>query len=176
MEIGTSWSQGTLFSISYCFFGPSTSIPFYSPLTLPSSLFTYVSWGKQWGQKAYGSTWQTFHTVTEIPVFKPTAVFHHSGSKFSIQKRKLISVSFNTAQIQMTCKSVVQFEATAHKRGNSTNTRNKWYLQSFLSGFGGFGTQVRGLKPGQSRRIFQGEKNPQHAFLRKGRKAVCLMS
>jgi hypothetical protein len=26
-----------------------------------------------------------------------------------------------------------------------------------------FGTQVRGFKPGQSRRIFQGEKNPQRA-------------
>ena len=37
--------------------------------------------------------------------------------------------------------------------------------------------QVRGFKPGRSRRIFQGEKkNPQHAFLRKGSKAVCRMS
>ena len=35
-----------------------------------------------------------------------------------------------------------------------------------------FGTQVRGFKPGQSRWIFQGEKNPQHPFLRKGSKAV----
>jgi hypothetical protein len=40
------------------------------------------------------------------------------------------------------------------------------------SGFGGIvvsmlssGTQVRGFKPGQSRRFF-GRKNPQHAFLR----------
>ena len=30
-----------------------------------------------------------------------------------------------------------------------------------------FGTQVRGFKAGRSRQIFQGEKNPQHAFLRK---------
>ena len=36
-----------------------------------------------------------------------------------------------------------------------------------------FGTQVREFKPGRSRRIFQGEKNPQHAFLRKGSKVPC---
>ena len=35
-----------------------------------------------------------------------------------------------------------------------------------------FGTQVRGLKPDKSRWIFRGEKNPQHAFLRRGSKAV----
>jgi hypothetical protein len=47
------------------------------------------------------------------------------------------------------------------------------------SGFGGLvvsmlasGTQDRGFKPGQSRRIFSGVKNPKHAFLRKGSKAV----
>jgi hypothetical protein len=52
-----------------------------------------------------------------------------------------------------------------------------------LSGFGGLGvsalasgTQVRGLKPGRRHRIFQGEKNPQRAFLRKGSKTVDPMS
>ena len=39
-----------------------------------------------------------------------------------------------------------------------------------------FGTQGRVFKPGRSRRIFQGGKNPQHAFLRNGSKAVCPMS
>ena len=40
-----------------------------------------------------------------------------------------------------------------------------------------FGIQVRWFKPGRSRRIFQdGKKNPQHAFLQKGSKAVCPMS
>jgi hypothetical protein len=40
-----------------------------------------------------------------------------------------------------------------------------------------FRTQVRGFKPCRSRRIFQGEKkNPQHAFLREGSKAVGPMS
>jgi len=39
-----------------------------------------------------------------------------------------------------------------------------------------FGTQVRGFKPDRSRRIFKGEKNRQHAFLRRGSKAVCPMS
>jgi hypothetical protein len=50
-------------------------------------------------------------------------------------------------------------------------------------GFGGLvvsmlasGTRVRGFEPGQSLRIFFGRKNPQHAFLRKGSKAVCPMS
>jgi hypothetical protein len=47
-----------------------------------------------------------------------------------------------------------------------------WSRRSVLA----FGTQVRGFKPGQSRRIFKGEKNPQHAFLRRGSKAVCPMS
>jgi hypothetical protein len=51
------------------------------------------------------------------------------------------------------------------------------------SSFGGLvlsllasGTRVRGFKPGRSRQIFSGEKNPQHAFLRKGSKAVCPIS
>jgi len=39
-----------------------------------------------------------------------------------------------------------------------------------------FGTQIRGFKPGRSRRIFRTKKNPQHAFLRKGSKAVGPMS
>ena len=50
--------------------------------------------------------------------------------------------------------------------------RLRWSRGSVLA----FGTQVRGFKPGRSRRIFQGEKNPQQAFLRKGSKAVCPMS
>ena len=50
-------------------------------------------------------------------------------------------------------------------------------------GFGSLGvaccllsTQVRGFKPGRSRQDFSGRKNPQHAFLRKGSKAVGPMS
>jgi hypothetical protein len=46
--------------------------------------------------------------------------------------------------------------------------RLRWSIRSVLA----FGTQVRGFKPGRSRPIFQGEKNPQHAFLRKGSKVV----
>ena len=37
-------------------------------------------------------------------------------------------------------------------------------------------TQVRGFKPGQSRQDFSGQKNPQHAFFRKGSKGVNPMS
>ena len=33
---------------------------------------------------------------------------------------------------QMMCKWIVQFEGTAHKRGNSKNTRNARFLQSVL--------------------------------------------
>jgi hypothetical protein len=50
-----------------------------------------------------------------------------------------------------------------------------------MSGFGGLvvsmlasGTRVRGFKPG--RRIYRAKKNPQHAFLRRGIKAVYPMS
>jgi hypothetical protein len=61
---------------------------------------------------------------------------------------------------------------------------NKYYIFEvcvcrFMSGFGGLvvsmlasGTRVHGFKPGRSLRIFFGRKNPQHAFLRKGSKAV----
>jgi hypothetical protein len=38
------------------------------------------------------------------------------------------------------------------------------------------GTQVYRFKPGLSCRIFSGEKNPQHAFLRRESKAVCPMT
>jgi hypothetical protein len=48
----------------------------------------------------------------------------------------------------------------------------RWSRGSVLS----FRTKVRGFKPGQSSRNFQGEKNPQHAFLRKGSKDVGPMS
>jgi hypothetical protein len=50
--------------------------------------------------------------------------------------------------------------------------RLRWSRGSVLA----FSTQVRGFKPGRSRRIFKGEKNPQHAFFRRGSKAVCPMS
>jgi len=59
-----------------------------------------------------------------------------------------------------------------------------WRSPEWLtSGFGGLGvaccllsTQVRGFKPGRSRQDFSGRKNPQHAFLRRGSKAVGPMS
>ena len=52
------------------------------------------------------------------------------------------------------------------------NARLRWSTDGLLA----FGTQVRGFKPHRSRRIFQSEKNPQHAFLRRESKAVCPMS
>jgi hypothetical protein len=38
------------------------------------------------------------------------------------------------------------------------------------------GTQDCGIKPSQSRQIFQGKKNPKHDFLRRGSKAISPMS
>jgi hypothetical protein len=38
------------------------------------------------------------------------------------------------------------------------------------------GPKVRGFNPGRERWIFKGDKNPQHAFLRRGSKAVGPMS
>jgi hypothetical protein len=58
----------------------------------------------------------------------------------------------------------------AHSTGSITVLK-----LTVLSGFGGLGvsmlasgTQVCGFERGRSHRIFQGEKNPQHAFLRRG--------
>ena len=50
--------------------------------------------------------------------------------------------------------------------------RLRWSRGSVLP----LSTQVRGFKPGRSRQDFSGRKNPQHAFLRKGSKAVGPMS
>jgi len=50
--------------------------------------------------------------------------------------------------------------------------RLRWSRGSVLA----FGTQVRGFAPGWSLRIFRAKKNPQHAFLRRGSKAVGPMS
>jgi len=47
----------------------------------------------------------------------------------------------------------------------------RWCRSSVLA----FSTQVRGFKLGRSRRIFRA-KNPQHAFLQRGSKAVGPMS
>jgi hypothetical protein len=70
-------------------------------------------------------------------------------------------------------------------RGYNWNTyiKTTWITNHMHSGFGGLvvsmlasGTRVRGFKPSLSRWIFFGHKNPQHAFLWKGSKAVCPMS
>ena len=47
-----------------------------------------------------------------------------------------------------------------------------WSSVSLLA----FSTQFRWFKPGQSCRIFNGEKNPQYAFFRRGSKAFGPMS
>jgi hypothetical protein len=55
---------------------------------------------------------------------------------------------------------------------NSLEQRLRWSRGCVLAS----STQVRGFKPGLSPRIFQGEKNPQHAFLPRGSKAGGPMS
>jgi hypothetical protein len=54
----------------------------------------------------------------------------------------------------------------------SAAKRLLWSRDSVLA----FGTQVRGFAPGRSRWIFRAKKNSQHAFLRRGSKAVGPMS
>ena len=65
-------------------------------------------------------------------------------------------------------------EINSTNQSNEINTKHKrlrWSRGSVLA----FGTQVRGFKPDQSSWIFQGEKNPQHVFFRRGSKVVCPM-
>ena len=60
----------------------------------------------------------------------------------------------------------------AHTFARPDIFRKVWSRGSVLA----FSTQVRKFKPGRSHRIFKGRKNPQHAFLRRGSKAVGPMS
>ena len=62
--------------------------------------------------------------------------------------------------------------ATIWKNGGEFSSREllRWCRGSVLAS----DTKVRGFKPGQSRWI--GDKNPQHAFLRKGSKIIGPMS
>jgi len=50
----------------------------------------------------------------------------------------------------------------------ATGKRFRWSRGSVLA----LSTLVRGLKPGRSRQDFSRRKNPQHAFLQKGSKAM----
>ena len=83
--------------------------------------------------------------------------------------RGMLSVRSNTCKILHLC--------ARHNRGEQCedNVRidalNVGQLNSIF-----WTPQVRWFKPGRSRWILQGGKNPQHAFLRMGSKAVCPMS
>ena len=66
----------------------------------------------------------------------------------------------------------IRISASTEFRNELDFSHNLWSRGSVLA----FSTQVHGFKPGRSRRIFKGEKNPQHAFLRRGSKAVGPMS
>ena len=79
----------------------------------------------------------------------------------------LIYIYFNWNLLYMT-----RFSKCTLRSPLQTKILYRWSRGSVLA----FGTQVRGFKPGRSRRIFRGEKNPQHAFLRRGSKAVSPMS
>ena len=58
--------------------------------------------------------------------------------------------AFPTVPFRVTC--------SVHLVLYKGNARLRWSRGSVLA----FGTKVRGFEPGRSRRIFQGEKNPQH--------------
>jgi hypothetical protein len=74
-----------------------------------------------------------------------------------------------------TQRAVEEMEQLMLHRRNYLYCASEEEVLANVSGFGGLvvsmlasGTQVYGFKPGR--------KNPQHAFLQKGSKAVCLMS
>jgi hypothetical protein len=82
--------------------------------------------------------------------------------------------TFNVNAMVIACYDL-QNRSYAYNIQGSSNTlpkRLRWSRGSVLA----FSIQVRGFKPGRSRRIFKGEKNSQHAFLRRGSKAVGPMS
>ena len=60
------------------------------------------------------------------------------------------------------------FNEPCFKLCKSYFKRIRWSMGSVLN----LSTQVPGFKPGRNRQDFSRRKNPQHAFLRKGRKAV----
>jgi hypothetical protein len=99
------------------------------------------------------------------------AGFHHSHSERSVEETPLVTVG-NQSQIPQSSSpyskwvnpDLLWYEGMV-KEDHLKLLR--WSRGSVLA----FGTQVRGFKPGRSRRIFQGEKNPQHAFLRRGSKS-----
>ena len=78
----------------------------------------------------------------------------------------------NVRHTDKTDNEIMDDTVQEHDNMSFGTKRLRWSSGSVLA----FGTQVRGFKPGRRRRIFQGEKNPQHVFLRKGSKAVCPMS
>ena len=65
-------------------------------------------------------------------------------------------------------KTFPPFDSTESRR----HKRLQWSSGSVLP----LSTKVRGFKPGRSHQDFSGRKNPQHAFLQKGSKAVGPMS
>ena len=64
------------------------------------------------------------------------------------------------------------FHMADNSLSRSRSKRLRWSRGSVLP----LSTQVCGFKPGRSRQDFSGWKNPQHAFLRRGSKAVGAMS
>ena len=94
-----------------------------------------------------------------------------TGREHALGIRKQLCMDM-TVITQLYCKLYVtcQLHVSAntifghHKVGH----RLRWSRGSVLA----FRTQVRGSKPGRSHQIFRAKKNPQHAFLRRGSKAV----
>jgi hypothetical protein len=114
------------------------------------------------------STFVALHSV-----FLIKASHLHISFIMTIQRRDQVDCEFPTQ-----CPSINR----ACYLNKPTNFFN-FHTPNF-SGFGGLvvsmlasGTQDHGFAPGRSRQIFQAKKkNPQHAFLWKGSKAICPMS
>lgn len=120
---------------TYCFFGPFTPIPFYSPLTLPSYVSMCVNCTKQWEQKASGSTRQALQNAvcqwnssmqTDCGVARQRFQIQHSEAEINFYV-----VRYCTKHkwcVHQLCSSKRQ----RTNEVNSTNTRNTRFLQSVL--------------------------------------------
>ena len=86
----------------------------------------------------------------------------------------LISFDRSVELLRKICKIVTKLYALTNKllEGTEEPGRLRWSGGSMLP----LSNQVRGFKHGRSLQDFSGRKNPQHAFLRKGSKAVGPMS
>ena len=96
-----------------------------------------------------------------------TVIFHTQKKK--AQNQSHTPTSINSPQL-INHTNTMQGSTSLHwgHRSKTVWQRLRWSSGSVLP----LSIRVRGFKPGRSRQDFSGRKNPRHAFLRKGSKAV----